>query len=557
VRTLLLLVVATGGVIGWVAYQARVQREAVAAIQRVGGRAMYEMPRSRRLPPAPPKSPTKLWVRKLLGDDAIDSVKFVGMSLDRVDDPLMKKIGTLRQLEYLGFMVRAFPQSLTQEGISELHRLTALRDFSANRGPGVDGPVDVTPLLAGIGNQRHLQRLGLANAHPRDEDLARIGALVELEELRLDGRAITNAGFAHLSSLTKINRLYLNRCSVTDLSPLASMRSLAFLDFGRSAPPVAMSQPREVVSLAPLRGKTRLFQVNLSSHVTDDENIKVLASLPALSEFQIGGRRITEAALAILSTRPRLDFLALRNTSIQSLHPLGAQVTKLQRLELSGSPISDKGLRPLSSAATLMLLDLSNTEVTDAGLAIIGELPALRGLLLNGTQITGDGLASLTKSPMLMMLQLRGVELSEQGLSQLSSIKRLGHLSLANTALDDQKMSMIARARSLIFLDLSRTKISDKGIAELKPLRKLQRLIVDRCSITDNAIGYFGAFPKLNSISLIDTNVTDAGIEQLANLPSLESVRIHGGRITPTGMMRLKQLKPTLQIDATSPSEDE
>ena len=42
VRALMVLVLITGGGLGWVIHRARVQREAVAAILRAGGSVMYE-----------------------------------------------------------------------------------------------------------------------------------------------------------------------------------------------------------------------------------------------------------------------------------------------------------------------------------------------------------------------------------------------------------------------------------------------------------------------------------------------------------------------------------
>jgi hypothetical protein len=69
------LVLIVGGGLGWVIHRAHVQRDAVAAIERVGGYVGYSWQRSkgnwvypRRKPPGPD------WVRRTLGPDFLDTV---------------------------------------------------------------------------------------------------------------------------------------------------------------------------------------------------------------------------------------------------------------------------------------------------------------------------------------------------------------------------------------------------------------------------------------------------------------------------------------------------
>ena len=70
-------------------------------------------------------------------------------------------------------------------------------------------------------------------------------------------------------------------------------------------------------------------------------------------------------------------------------------LTKLESLTLSGTQVSDAGLRNLKGLTRLEYLGLANTHVTDAGLENLKGLTILRQLDLSGTQVTDDGLLHL------------------------------------------------------------------------------------------------------------------------------------------------------------------
>src|SRR5262245_59970987 len=112
VGALMILVLAIGGPMGWVA-RTRVQREAVAAVLKAGGYVGYngQRPGTEHVAAAPGPGPR--WLRNLLGIDAFDTVTFVVISAERCDDPLMARIGELDRVEQLNIQGRSFPPGLT------------------------------------------------------------------------------------------------------------------------------------------------------------------------------------------------------------------------------------------------------------------------------------------------------------------------------------------------------------------------------------------------------------------------------------------------------------
>jgi hypothetical protein len=103
-----------------------------------------------------------------------------------------------------------------------------------------------------------------------------------------------------------------------------------------------------------------------------DQKLECLQSLRELRCLALGDCVVTDAALAHLRNRRRLEWLDLHNTSI-----------------------SDDGLRQLASDAPLVSLNLFNTPVTDASVPLLVNFRRLKWLNLGGTRISSSGQAAL------------------------------------------------------------------------------------------------------------------------------------------------------------------
>ena len=62
----------------------------------------------------------------------------------------------------------------------------------------------------------------------------------------------------------------------------------------------------------------------------------------------------------------------------------------LTELNLTGCPISDEGLGPLTQSDNLLQLDLSHTLVTEGCLETLEKIPSLQAVHLHGTAIKPD-----------------------------------------------------------------------------------------------------------------------------------------------------------------------
>jgi hypothetical protein len=164
-NTLLRLMVQVLGVLlmalvawsAWLLTTARIQHDAVAAIEKAGGSVSYDWElRDRRLVPTP-KPPWLKWLVDHLGVDCFCTVTSVELGR-RGGDPELAQAARLPMVEALD----ARTSSVTDAGLVHLKRLKRLR------------------------------------------------------ELRLDSTAITDAGLVHLQDLTTLRYLDLSATRVTD-----------------------------------------------------------------------------------------------------------------------------------------------------------------------------------------------------------------------------------------------------------------------------------------------------------------------------------------------------
>jgi hypothetical protein len=249
---MMVLVLVIGGGLGWIAYRARVQREAVAAIRRAGCSASYG-----RNPSSAHGLPSFVHraIIDRLGPDYIEpitEIRLFGADLDA----LMPHVGRLETVENLELVGR----NLSDEGCRHLRGLRRLKDLSIICEFPPSG-------LAAIEALPHLEHLTVANVRVEDRDLAHLKGLTTLTSLTLSAPKITGKGLRHLSGLTNLVTLKLWEAEIDDdalvhLRALKNLKRLAvpathgddaLKEFSRARPNVqnGLADPRFGGSSAP------------------------------------------------------------------------------------------------------------------------------------------------------------------------------------------------------------------------------------------------------------------------------------------------------------------
>jgi len=249
VRFLLALIAVVAIPFSWLAvemWQAREQREAVEAVEKLRGHVTYDYE-----PPYGLHSMTRpepmgsLWLRKILGKDLLGKDMFAnvtGVDLTRssVVDTDLRYLKRFTQLENLNLdetaisnvglkQIEGFTRihalglgstKVSDVGLERLKRLTQLRALNLS---------DTNVTDVGL---RHLQELTqLQNLYLNDTKISDVGLeylmqLPQLQELFLCGTKISDAGLQHLRGLPQLQFLFLWGTNVTDAGVVRFQQAL-------------------------------------------------------------------------------------------------------------------------------------------------------------------------------------------------------------------------------------------------------------------------------------------------------------------------------------------
>ena len=257
VRGLIVLVLVIGCWLGWIVRSARIQREAVAALERESVWVEYDSEWESGRSTQGQKPAPRGWLVSLLGIDYFSEVTAVGINL------------------------RSTPSDLTFVHIGNLTRLQRLSCFE----PVSDAEV------AHLKGLTSLSYLYVGGSQISDAGLAHLKSLTSLKSLSIGNTRVSNAGLARLRALTKLSSLDLSSTGLTDagLAQLAGMANLSEL---------WLYNTRDSdVGLAHLSGMTKLSGVNLHRTRVSDAGLTHLKGLAGLRKLYVNDTRVTEAGV--------------------------------------------------------------------------------------------------------------------------------------------------------------------------------------------------------------------------------------------------------------------
>jgi hypothetical protein len=182
-RTLQVVVLLTSVPLVWVGKrltEARKQREAARAIQKLGGRISCEPAVGDMIGAA------VAWAGTLLGEDLTENV----------------------------IEVRLVGAQAGEDGLKNLPGLARLRQLYLDSTQVTDASLE---RLEGL---RRLQTLFLMNTRITDAGLERLKGLTELRTLHLQDTQVTDTGLAHLDGLAQLQWLNLEGTRVTCVTPV-------------------------------------------------------------------------------------------------------------------------------------------------------------------------------------------------------------------------------------------------------------------------------------------------------------------------------------------------
>ena len=283
-------------------------------------------------------------------------------------------------------------------------------------------------------NLTQLEELDVESSRLTDTDLAIIGKMTGLKRLRIAKAKVTTSGLAALAKLPNLEGLWLHQVDVRVSGGVPSEGFKALSNFGVGESP---SFDDEVItSLGPLpavedvqfdqapigdEGLSHLLRSGKISYLSVGEKntltnqcLVELAQHEAPRSVILSGESITDSGLSALADKefPTLVFRGASLTDdafvelakikrLDELSILDAKVTgsgvemwpadrRLQALDLSGNPLTDKGIGLLAKANCSELV-LGRTEINDQQLMLFAGRDDLASLDVTETNVTPEG----------------------------------------------------------------------------------------------------------------------------------------------------------------------
>ena len=282
----------------------------------------------------------------------------------------------------------------------------------------------------------------------------------------------------------------------------------------------------------------RLIPYVTTLHIRDYqiEHLEDLSGLTKLERLDLTGSRFDPDCLSVLAGISSLRELTLANCSLSDISALSG-ATMLTKLDLSRNSV--RNLEALSKMDMLEELDLSNNAVVD--LSALGELHSLRTLDVSHNSLT-------TLSPISTCLKLGHLEAGSNLLTDVSGLDRLPlleYLSVEYNRLTD--ISPLAACTELTELSLSNNQITDlsalSGMAKLDILDFSYNTVsalpewADGCMLrvidgSYNALESIDSLAQLSQISYIYMDYNQIkDVTALAECFHLVQVNVYGNEV--------------------------
>ena len=342
---------------------------------------------------------------------------------------------------------------------------------------------------------RGLRSLHVSGLSFNDRAAASLTSLQTIEDLMLDGVALSPAGWKHLGKLPNVRTM-----AVT--------------------PPVYTDEV-----LVAFAGWPNLEALDLTQQPITDEGLRNLAGLRNLRQLALARTAVTDRGLEHLRELKSLAGLVLAETAV-----------------------TDDGLANLAGLEALESLDLGKTAVSGRGLAALKNLPRLAKLNLASAQVTDEGCAGIGQLIRLQTLSLASTDVSDAGLAQLAGLRDLNELTLVCTPITDAGLAALGELRHLRTLALQQTPVSGAGLAHLRDMLSLESLDLMWTKTGDEALPTLAGFRRLNTLVLHGTRVRGEGLEQLAKLDALTSLRLSMTDVPAEKVEDLRRRMPKCQI---------
>ena len=146
--------------------------------------------------------------------------------------------------------------------------------------------------------------------------------------------------------------------------------------------------------------------------------------------------------------------------------PVLKSAPEITDLDLTGTNVTEKGLKHLAGLRKLMTIRLSQGQLSDAHLRVLCEIGLMHTLTY---QIAGSSAKPVPEAiEDIVTLALCRSRITDAGLRELARFSNLARLDLSETRVTDAGLKELARLKTLTTLQLQGTQVTEAGVAALQ-----------------------------------------------------------------------------------------
>ena len=308
-------------------------------------------------------------------------------------------------------------------------------------------------------------------------------------------------------------------------------------------------QQLETIGFRPSREERALF---VSKPEVSDTQLAKIPNLAFSFGLTLAAVPVTDAGVKSLSSLGNLTTLNLHYTRFTGEQSCGFEnLTSLRELRLLGSPVTDKGLLEVAKLKNLRTLDLQKTKVDGPSLEQLSELTRLSTMELD---LTDAMFPPLRKAGLLHTLPYAFAKDDIDAHSD-DEIETLNLNGFYGIEISDASLPEFASLPNLKTLTLiGSSDVTDDGLAALSQYPELRTLNLEETKVTDGGLKRLAAVEKLSELVLDQTAVTDPGLERLVAIKTLKVLSLNRTAVSDKGIRTLTQLSGLTELRMSSTS---
>ena len=339
-----------------------------------------------------------------------------------------------------------------------------------------------------------------------DDSLRVVARIPGIESLTLSNTRVTDQGLADLE-IANLKTIWLNGTKVTDQGVRSLEKKYSQLEN------LSLHNTQVTSATTKLAGSfSKLKRLHLGTCSVTDDEIRSIQSLP-LRYLDVQSPLLTDEGFAVIAQLPELINLHVDVTQIspQALDSLATKkVVSLSTVFSSGS--IDDYTGPISAAASLNYLAFKGGRLGAKGTEDLLRLPNLGSLDLKRVQISEGAVEQIALQKNLTSLTLRETNFTDADLKALLPLaNQLTYLYVENCDLTDAGLAELRNFTSLQELTLAGDRLTSRGIIHFESMTWLTSLTIESTQVTDECVSSLTKMTGLKMLSVAKTAMTKTG----------------------------------------------